>query len=770
MFRPRLGASSRSAFLCVHLCSLASIALPQTVPDQLQRSIDDLSKREITARIRAAQSIGNFGATAAAAVPALVKRLDADYEVWQVKEACAETLGKIGPQANEAIPSLLTALEARRPEVSEAAAVAVGKILASSDASKNVTDAIAALVRRARDPEGVRQAARDSVTRIGPVAVPILLDFILKSGDAMERRLAEQVLTDSMHISLEQAVAYRKLLEDPDAEIRSHFATAALYAVQTCTLGGARCLPQLPKIRQLEVGVTDPTLLSYNAGIKVCEQYLNAIESEQGSGVRGYVVRYAVPLVTSAVVLAMVLGILWSVQSRKGRNLQLLTTKLSGQNSDLEQQRTDLVHTNQDLEERIDEISEQKAAKQRHEIARAVLRRFVSMPSFEDRPAFRIASSFRDSTDVSGDFYNWFSRIDGSILIYLVDVEGSSVEAAIQATHAAVVLERILTRGDLSTSPEVLLEEADRAMQRELGQANIAVTMNLIEVHPDHIRLANAGMPAPLLFRHLQAQPQQMLAAGVYVGGGYSRFRVLPRFTEANVVEGDLLVLFSDGVFEAEDKAGHVFGRHGIESAVARVREKDPKAIAETILTAAAGHAGTELPADDQTVIVVRFGKHSPVGTGAETLVTVRSDEMVAEFTLVNAANAAEVCDSELRRKITDWLPSGRLNRPNRIWCAVWDGLTDALSHGSYRGAIIYIRLRKDRDGIVLELEQPNEWREWYKYLGTERKASLTDLSQGGYPQSDNDVGGTATLLRLADSVTGSMQGRLLTLSFRYNR
>ena len=177
---------------------------------------------------------------------------------------------------------------------------------------------------------------------------------------------------------------------------------------------------------------------------------------------------------------------------------------------------------------------------------------------------------------------------------------------------------------------------------------------------------------------------------------------------------------------------------------------------------------GSSFRPDDQTVVVVRFGKRTPAGTGAETLVTVHLGDEAAEFTLVNAANAAEVCDSELRTKITEWLPSRQLERPNRIWCAVWDGLTDAISHGSYRGAIIYIRLQKTATGIDLELEQPVEWRDWDRYLGTERKASLSDLSNGGYPQSLNDVGGTATLLRLADSVTCSRQGRLLTMSFRY--
>lgn len=447
----------------------------------------------------------------------------------------------------------------------------------------------------------------------------------------------------------------------------------------------------------------------------------------------------------------------------------MLRANLEGTNQELAKSQTTTNALSKEIDElttTINEISDAKAAKEHNEIARAVLTRFVMEPEFRDRPGLKIASSSRNSSDVSGDFYNWSSRTDGSVSVYLVDVEGSGIDAAIQATHAAKVLERTLTRGDLLERPAQLLEDADRAMQRELGQPNIAVTMNLVEIRPDHIELANAGMPAPLLFRHLEAQPQQLQAAGVYVGAGYSRFRVLPRSVEANVSEGDFLVLFSDGVLEARDERGNIFGRNGIETAVARVRQSDPKAIAEEILTAAAAHAQSDLPADDQTVVVVRFGSQTPVGTGAATLVTMRLEQAEAEFTIINAANTAEVCDAELRKKIKDWMPSTRFVEPNKIWCAVWDALTDAVSHGSYRGDIIYLRLRRRAEGVVVELEQPKEWRDWDKYLGTERKSNLSR----DFPRSANDLGGTATLLRLADSITGSMHGRLLTLAFHYTQ
>jgi hypothetical protein len=383
------------------------------------------------------------------------------------------------------------------------------------------------------------------------------------------------------------------------------------------------------------------------------------------------------------------------------------------------------------------------------------------MPEREDRPEFHIAAAFKDAGDVSGDFYSWFNRTDGSVCIYLVDVEGSGIDAAIQATHAANVLERTLTRGEVQ-KPEALLDSADQAMLKELSHPNIVVAMNLVEVYPKDIRLANAGMPAPLLFRYGQAQPQELQAAGAYVGAGYSRFQAQPRFAATSVGEGDLLVLFSDGVIEAHHQ-NRIFGRTGIESAVARVHDQDPGIIAKAILSAAAEFIGNRPPRDDQTVVVVRFGQFAPIRAGARTLQVISSDAEEAEINLINAVDTPEVSDGELQSLVRSWLRPFPEDAVGRIWCAVWEVVMNAVKHGSYRGEVISLKLKITKGGVVIDVEQPREWRNWDEHLGSARRDSLST----GAPVLDTDLGGTATLLKLSDAVTASLQGRLLTLLFR---
>ena len=663
---------------------------------------------------------------------------------WQARVSAAQALAKIGSAAIQSVPALLQSTQDRYSGVREAAASALGEVVRGST-GKVVSDTVSGLLGRCDDRPEVRSAARAAILRIGTGAAPAMVDVLRSNAEITSRRFAAELLAEADGFTVGLAADAAFLLNDLDNDVKSRSAAAISRAVEQCALLGSACLPQLSAIRVLSKAfatASDPSLRQYELPVDVCLRYLEFMAPVAAKTKYQSIIEAAARYTTMVCFVAL-LGVavifIWAHRSSKTKTESI-----------------------KELEREIREIREQKTLQEQNEIARSVLKRFVTMPDRQQRPGFTIAAAFKDATAVSGDFYNWFNRSDGSVCIYLVDVEGSGIDAAIQATHAAKVLERTLTRGDIQKAP-ALLENADHHMLQELGQPNIAVTMNLVEIYPNLVRLANAGMPPPLLFRHGQAQPQQLQAAGVYVGGGYGRFRVEPRSFETQVNEGDLLILFSDGVLEARDSVGGLFGRPGIESAVARARDSEPGTIAKNILSAAAEHSGDPLPADDQTVVVVRFGGYSPSRAGAQTLIEVSSDESEADFTITNAADCAAVCDSELQAAVRGWVGKSAGYSPGRIWCAIWEALKNAVPHGSNRGEVILLKLRRSRDLIVVEVEQPTEWRNWDEFLGEAAKKRLPD----GAPRTAADIGGTVALLKLADTVTASMLGRRLTLVFK---
>ena len=99
-----------------------TIVWPSTVPELIP-----LLRGGELERFGAARELGEFGADAAPAVPALVANLYYDG-VYDVRQAAAWALGEIGPGSNKAIPALAAVVLTDFVHVRRAAAIALGKI------------------------------------------------------------------------------------------------------------------------------------------------------------------------------------------------------------------------------------------------------------------------------------------------------------------------------------------------------------------------------------------------------------------------------------------------------------------------------------------------------------------------------------------------------------------------------------------------------------------------------------------------------------------
>lgn len=259
--------------------------------DQLDRYIDDMAKKEITTRVRAAQTIGNFGPAAVRAISVLVKHLDADYEVWQVKEACARSLGRIGAAATGSLPTLRSAMENRRTEVTVAAARAIGDILINpgKDIGEDLRANVQSLLRLANGSEEVRNAAAQSIVQIGPQAAPMILEFLKTNNDQTQNRFAAQIMGDSMDVSLDDAVSSDRLLASADPAVATKFDAAITRSVEKCAAKGIPCLPELPKIEKLLQNERTATPAYAGSGIELSVAHLKLVQSIQN---RSFIIKF----------------------------------------------------------------------------------------------------------------------------------------------------------------------------------------------------------------------------------------------------------------------------------------------------------------------------------------------------------------------------------------------------------------------------------------------------------------------------------------------
>jgi sigma-B regulation protein RsbU (phosphoserine phosphatase) len=118
------------------------------------------------------------------------------------------------------------------------------------------------------------------------------------------------------------------------------------------------------------------------------------------------------------------------------------------------------------------------------------------------------------------------------------------------------------------------------------------------------LHYVNCGHCAPLLFRPRSQSVLRLSDGGPVLG-------LLPRARFEQGVErleqGDLLVLYSDGVIEAANAAGEEFGEHRLIAAVESGAHEEPSHIRDRILRAVREFTGSDVLADDQTLLAIRY-------------------------------------------------------------------------------------------------------------------------------------------------------------------
>jgi len=192
-----------------------------------------------------------------------------------------------------------------------------------------------------------------------------------------------------------------------------------------------------------------------------------------------------------------------------------------------------------------------------------------------------IESEYRPAKEVGGDFFQVLPQeADGSVLIIVGDVAGHGMEAGMLAT---LIVGAIRTAAEFTTEPGSILALLNKRMQGR----GLATCLALRVEKDGSAALANAGhLPPYLNGRELAIEGALPLGA---IGG--IEFPVL----HFKLAELDTLMLMTDGVAEAQDAAGRLFGFE-------RVGEMLRKGVAAAALANAAQAFGQE---DDITVLTV---------------------------------------------------------------------------------------------------------------------------------------------------------------------
>ena len=228
--------------------------------------------------------------------------------------------------------------------------------------------------------------------------------------------------------------------------------------------------------------------------------------------------------------------------------------------------------------------------------------------SFRPTERLEVSGACRAARQVGGDYYDFLPLGDGKIALAVGDVSGKGLFAGLLMAGLQGRLQALARRypGDLVG----LFDELNRAMHAITGSNRYATLFyGVFDESTRRLTYVNAGHPAPL-WLHGDGGALRGFSGTSTLNPSGTVVGLLPEasFEQATVqlVSGDHLLIFSDGLIETRNIQGTELGAGGVETAARQGLQDGAEGMRDRILTEADRfRAGSELE-DDVTLVVVR--------------------------------------------------------------------------------------------------------------------------------------------------------------------
>lgn len=214
-------------------------------------------------------------------------------------------------------------------------------------------------------------------------------------------------------------------------------------------------------------------------------------------------------------------------------------------------------------------------------------------------PGLEVAARFQPARELGGDLYDFLAYGKDRYVLALGDVSGKGAPAALYGAMVSGILRSFAPQRP--AAPEMLRRLNVALLERKIEGHFITLTYGIWEPRTRTLRLANAGMPLPVLVR--KGKSHAIHAEGVPLGlleqSDYQEISL-------TLEKGDLLVMFSDGITEANNPAQEEFGSRRLENVVRERCDQPAEKIIEAVFAELARFEQGRPRRDDQTLVMIR--------------------------------------------------------------------------------------------------------------------------------------------------------------------
>ncbi|HEY3298553.1 MAG TPA: SpoIIE family protein phosphatase, partial [Armatimonadota bacterium] len=341
---------------------------------------------------------------------------------------------------------------------------------------------------------------------------------------------------------------------------------------------------------------------------------------------------------------------------------------------------------------------------------------------------FEVAAVTIPSRRIDGDFYDFILYPNRSLDVIFGDVMGKGVPAALLSAGAKTEFLRILShllvtssRGDIP-KPADIVNGVHGVVTPQLLNLDSFVTLSYVrfDPHANTITEVDCGHTRLLKCRWSDGTIERL--SGFNMPLGFSTTEVYDQ-AQYSYEQGDVFLLYSDGVTEARSPRGDFFGTKRLENLLSEKYRLPAQSIVDEIRTAVTGFAETDELADDLTCVCLKISpgfENRPPPSIAELQVTSSLGELVAVRAFLRG-----FC--EQRRTC------GLVGKEfSMLELAVNEAASNIMRHAYHRRSDqqIWVRLSQKGDELTVRLSHTGEP---FKHTGEITTPSLETAREGGW-------------------------------------
>ncbi len=211
-------------------------------------------------------------------------------------------------------------------------------------------------------------------------------------------------------------------------------------------------------------------------------------------------------------------------------------------------------------------------------------------------PGWEISAASLPARDLGGDLYDFLPLGDGWHGIMIGDVSGKGLPAALRMAVARTVFRHEARRGE---GPGPTLAAVNNGVLTEIPQGMVTMLYVMLNTKDGGIQIANAGHNYPVV---INGQVHEVELTGLPLGVmGDSDYEEMG----AALKHGDTVLLYTDGVVEATNTEGEMFGYERLEDMLHTNEGLKPRALLAMLLHELRAWGGAD-QADDITMVILR--------------------------------------------------------------------------------------------------------------------------------------------------------------------